>query len=248
MSSIPASKDTVAGLRRQLTFEEAARLADVEGPPITYDYAALRLTQSPLFQRMGEKIEEDITAQNIARMSEVERQHNITNIAMQGGVSRADLEEIMAQMSRMQTPGPPGPQGDMGPPGPPTNDTGQGNEYSVGGNDPRAEAEKLQLLAQIQALQQEQENMKKQSAVAQELTARLSANAARDPRAEIIRTIHEHHVHPLPVPPPQPPPDNSPLIQLVGNALASQNNNIQRVAEQLNLSVDQIRQMMQGQM
>ena len=35
--------DGLAGLRRQLTFEEAARLADVEGPPITYDYAALRL-------------------------------------------------------------------------------------------------------------------------------------------------------------------------------------------------------------
>ena len=256
MSSIPASKDMVRGLRRQLTFEEAARLADVEGPAITYDYAALRLTQSPLFQRMGEKIEEDITAQNVARMNEVERQHNITNIAMQGGVTRTDLEEIMTQMSRMQTPGPPGPQGDMGPsgdmgppgpqgnmgpPGPPGNDAGVGN-------DPRAEAERLQLLAQIQALHEEQEIMKKQSAVAQELTARLSSNAARDPRAEIVRTIHEHHVHPLPVPPPQPPPDNGPLIQLVANALANQNNNIQRVAEQLNLSVEQIRQMMQGQM
>ena len=67
------SSNMLSGLRRQLTFEEAARLADVEGPPITYDYAALRLTQSPLFQRMGEKIEEDITAQNIARMNEVER-------------------------------------------------------------------------------------------------------------------------------------------------------------------------------
>ena len=102
--------DGLAGLRRQLTFEEAARLADVEGPPITYDYAALRLTQSPLFQRMGEKLEEGITAQNIGRMNEIERQHNITNISMQGGVSRADLEEIMAQMSRA-SPGPPGPPG-----------------------------------------------------------------------------------------------------------------------------------------
>ena len=107
--------DGLAGLRRQLTFEEAARLADVEGPPITYDYAALRLVRSPLFQRMGEKLEEDISAQNVARMNEVERQHNITNIAMQGGVSRADLEEIMRQMARSA----PGAAGGLQPPPPP---------------------------------------------------------------------------------------------------------------------------------
>ena len=112
----------------------------------------------------------------------------------------------MAQMSRMQTPGPPGPQGDMGPPGPPgppSNDSGTGNDgppsnASGVGNDPRAEAKRLQLLAQIRALQEEQQIMKKQSAVAQELTPRLSSNAARDPRAELVRKIHEHHVHPLP--------------------------------------------------
>ena len=56
------------GLRRQITFAEAAKLADVEGPPLTFDRAAMRLTQSPLFQRMGEKIEEDATEQNIKRI------------------------------------------------------------------------------------------------------------------------------------------------------------------------------------
>ena len=61
------------GLRRQLTFEEAASLAEVKGPEIHFDYAALRLTQSPLFQRLGEKMEDDIGAQNAARMNEVER-------------------------------------------------------------------------------------------------------------------------------------------------------------------------------
>ena len=58
----------IGGLRKQLTFAEAARLADVEGPPLTYDYAALRLTQSPLFQRMGEKIEEEATQQSVQRI------------------------------------------------------------------------------------------------------------------------------------------------------------------------------------
>ena len=62
----------VAGLRRQLTFNEAAQLAEVQGPPLTYDYAAMRLTQSPLFQRMGEKMEEQMTTEQVARMQEVE--------------------------------------------------------------------------------------------------------------------------------------------------------------------------------
>ena len=75
--------DGLAGLRRQLTFEEAARLAEVKGPELRYDYAATRLVQSPLFQRMGEKLDEEIGAQNAARMEEVERQHvdHVTLIA-----------------------------------------------------------------------------------------------------------------------------------------------------------------------
>ena len=108
--------DGLAGLRRQLTFEEAAQLADVEGPSLHYDYPALRLTQSPLFQRMGEKLDEEITAQNVARMGEVERQHNITNLSMQSGLNRQDLEEIIAQLGRVQ--GAQGPASSMGSPGP----------------------------------------------------------------------------------------------------------------------------------
>ena len=111
----------------------------------------------------------------------------------------------------------------------------------------RAEAERAQLAAQLAALQQEQQELRNQARVAQELNARLSAQSASDPRAEIVRTIHEHHVHPLPTGPPQPPPDNGPLIELVTNALAGQNNNIQRVAETLHMSVAQITAMMQSQ-
>jgi hypothetical protein len=111
--------DGLAGLRRQLTFEEAAKLADVEGPPLSLDYPALRLTQSPLFQRMAEKLDNDITSQNMARNGEIERQNNITNLSMQSGLNRQDLEEIIAQIGRVQgPPGPSGPAGGMGPPRP----------------------------------------------------------------------------------------------------------------------------------
>ena len=110
--------DGLDGLRRQLTFEEVARIANVKGPELRYDYPATRLTQSPLFQRMGEKLDEEIRAQNVARMGEVERQHNITTLSMQSGLNRQDLEEIIAQIARMQGPrGERGEQGERGKPG-----------------------------------------------------------------------------------------------------------------------------------
>ena len=90
------------GFRRQITFEEAAQLADVEGPRLTFDYPALRLVQSPLFQRMGEQIDANVTQQNLGRIAAVEQQNDLQQAAMSAGVTRTDLEEIMNQMSRMQ--------------------------------------------------------------------------------------------------------------------------------------------------
>ena len=42
-----------------------------------------------------------IGAQNAARMNEVERQHNITRIASQSGVTRADLEEVLTELTAL---------------------------------------------------------------------------------------------------------------------------------------------------
>ena len=230
----------IAGLRRNITYDEANRLSQVKGPPITYDYAALRLTQSPLFQRMGEKLDEDITQQNVARMQHVERDNTVTQAAMQQGVSRADLEAILAQMARVQgqpgPPGPPGPQGGSGPsgaPGPP----GPGPDSDMSG------AHEEQARAQAASLLQQQQVFINQQRISEELNARHSAATARDPRAEIIRTIHEHHVHPLQTgPPPPPPPDNGPLI----TALQSQGAGMARVAESLNMSLSEMVKMHQA--
>ena len=126
--------------------------------------------------------------------------------------------------------GPPGPGGGMGPPGPPG---------MPAAPDPRVEAERAQLAAQMAVLQQEHGELLKQAKVQQELSATLSANVARDPRAEIVRELHASHVNPLPAVPPQPPPDLGPVMQLVANAMASQNNDIHRVAEHLHTSVEQ---------
>ena len=92
------------------------------------------------------------------------------------------------------------------------------------------EAQNNALMAQMQAVMEEQRKMQRHLEMSSELRARLEANNV-DKRQEVIREIHSHHVHPIQVPPAQPPPDMTPLITLVGNALANQNNNIQRVAE-----------------
>jgi hypothetical protein len=104
------------------------------------------------------------------------------------------------------------------------------------------------MLAQIAKLEQEQQVMRNQQAIAQELNSRLAANTARDPRAEIVRTIHETHVHPIAVPAPPPAAqDNAALIQLVGQTLSNQNNNIARVAETLGLSIHQATEALRAQ-
>ena len=96
-------------------------------------------------------------------------------------------------------PGAPGPQGPSGPQGP------QAPAPDVNPDaDRRIAAEREQMMAQISKLELEQQVMRNQASVAQELNSRLSAQSARDVRAEIVRTIHETHVHPAPPPPPPP--------------------------------------------
>jgi hypothetical protein len=241
------------GFRRVITFEEAAQLADAAevGPPLRLEYPSLRLVQSPLFQRMAAQIEETATQQTVSRIAAVEQDHQMQQAAMNAGVTRMDLEEVMRQVSRMEgPPGPPGEQGPQGPQGPQAPQGSQGPQGPQGpqgsqgappqSQDVRARAEQEQMLAQIAKLEQEQQVMRNQQAIAQELNSRLAAAAARDPRAEIVRTIHETHVHPVAVPAPPPPAqDNAALIQLVGNTLSSQNSNIARLAETLGLSIHQ---------
>jgi hypothetical protein len=150
-------------------------------------------------------------------------------------------------------PGQPGPQGDQGMPGPQGSPGAQGGPAELFNPDAdrRDAAERDQMAAQINKLQEEQQVMRNHTLVAQELNSRLSAQSARDVRAEIVRTIHETHVHPAPAPPPPPPPphqDNSALIQMVGAALTSQNQSIAQVAHSLGMGVNQATEAMRAQM
>ena len=124
---------------------------------------------------------------------------------------------------------------------------GGGSSGDVGaGRDVAREAADIALRAQMQQLLEEQAQMNRHLAIANEARTKLEAQNSKDTRQEIIREIHTQHVHPIQVPASQPPPDNRPLIQLIANQLESQNNNISEVARNLNMSVNEIANVLQS--
>ena len=123
---------------------------------------------------------------------------------------------------------------------------GGGSSGDVGaGRDVAREAADIALRAQMQQLLEEQAQMNRHLAIANEARTKLEAQNSKDTRQEIIREIHTQHVHPIQVPVSQPPPDIRPLIQLIANQLESQNNNISDVARNLNMSVNEIANVLQ---
>ena len=81
----------------------------------------------------------------------------------------------------------------------------------------------------------------RQMQIAQEVQNRIEAQN-RDPRKEIIREFQQV-IQPTVVPVPQPQ-DHSQLISLFERAVASQNHNIGRTAEQMGLSMQQLVEML----
>jgi len=181
------------GFRRVITFEEAAQLADAAelgvGPPLRLAYPAMRLVQSPLFQRMAGQIDETATQQQVQRIAAVEQDHRMQEAAMANGVTRRDLEEVMRHVGRMEgqqgpqgPQGPPGEQGEQGPQGPQGPEGPQGPQGPQGPPpappDIRARAEQEQMLAQLSTLEQQQQIMQNRQAMAQELNAPLTQTVA----------------------------------------------------------------------
>jgi hypothetical protein len=109
------------GLRLRLNLENALNLPD-PGPQlgIGLTYAATKAINSPMFQRLQQQIED--TDQTSRVLEERIREINITNVANDNGMNRADLEDIFRNMP----PGPPGPRGPPGEDGAPGEDGGQG--------------------------------------------------------------------------------------------------------------------------
>ena len=223
----------IVGLRRNIDYNEAVQLVD-KGDFLLggLAYPATKIVRSPLFQRMANGIEETHTQQTMNNLDETQRVATMQKISVEAGVSKQDLQELMNHISRMsqgggQGGGGAGGGGDQDMPPPP-------------GRDVAKEAQDNVLRAQMQSLLEEQRKMDRHKDIADELRQRLEAQNSKDTRQEIIREIHQHHVHPIAVPIPQTPPDPRPLIEFVASQLAAQNNNIHEVAKNLNMSQAEI--------
>ena len=104
------------GLHLRLNLERALNIQEV-GPKLGagLSYAATKAINSPLFQRLQQQIDDNDPTSRI--LEERIREINITNVANDNGMNRADLDEILRNLPP-GPPGPPGPTGDPGAPGP----------------------------------------------------------------------------------------------------------------------------------
>ena len=103
----------------------------------------------------------------------------------------------------------------------------------------------VQLQAEVEGIKEEMLKQQRQMQIAQEVQNRIEAQN-RDPRKEIIREFQQV-VQPTIVPVPQAQ-DHSQLMSLFERAMALQNNNIGRIAEQMGLSMQQLVEMLKDKM
>jgi len=144
---------------------------------------------------MANGIEETHTQQTMNNLDETQRVATMQKISVEAGVSKQDLQELMSHISRMSQGGQGGQGGgggsdDQDMPPPP-------------GRDVAKEAQDNVLRAQMQSLLEEQRKMDRHKDIADELRQKLEAQNSKDTRQEIIREIHQHHVHPIAVPVPR---------------------------------------------
>ena len=108
------SKDPREGLKLRLGYEVAR---EIERTPVIapgVSDAAVRAVNSVLYQRLQDQIVDDNPTAQI--LEERIRDINITNIASENNINKADLIAVL-QSGGFQ--GPPGDKGDKGDPGPP---------------------------------------------------------------------------------------------------------------------------------
>ena len=111
------SKDPRDGLKLRLGYEVAR---EIERTPVIapgVSDAAVKAINSVLYQRLQDQIVDDNPTAQI--LEERIRDINITNIASENNINKADLIAVLQSGGFQGPPGPPGDKGDPGGPGPP---------------------------------------------------------------------------------------------------------------------------------
>ena len=106
------SKDLREGLKLRLGYEVARKIERTPVIALGVSDAAVKAINSVLYQRLQDQIVDDNPTAQI--LEERIRDINITNIASENNINKADLIAVL-QSGGFQ--GPPGPPGDKGDPG-----------------------------------------------------------------------------------------------------------------------------------
>ena len=177
---------STAGLRKVGNYEQtlAAAIKDkqhvagVINPFLAN--AATRIINSVEFQRVKDRLEDDLTQQTKNHMDQQRFEHNVTNLAVDARINRSDLDYIVNNLQ--QPPPPPAPP-------PPPND---------------AAADRARLIAELDGMAMERERQSRQEMMAQRNAMDLAAQQVATPAQQIVREFH-HVQQPIYIPTPQIP-------------------------------------------
>ena len=175
------------GLRKVGNFEEelAAAIKDeqhrtgVLNPFLAL--AATRIINSPDFQRVKDRLVEDLASQTRSHIETKTFEHNITNTSLDSGLRRSDLDHLVHNLQQPPPPPiPPPPQNDMA-------------------------ADREKLIVELDALARKRDDQSRREMVAEANAQRLAAQEVQTPAQQIIREFH-HINTPIYVPVPATPP------------------------------------------
>ena len=177
---------STSGLRKVGNFEQALAAAIKDESHVAGTInpflanAATRIINNPEFQRVKDRLEDDLTQQTKMHMDQTNFEHHVTNLAVDARINRSDLDYIIGNLQ--QPPPPPIP------PRPP--------------ND--AAADRARLIAELDGLAQERDRQSRQDMMAERNAALLAAQEVTTTAQQIVRQFHPQQ--PIYVPGPTPVP------------------------------------------
>ena len=172
---------SVSGLRKISTFEEMLQaalkqekgIAGIIAPEL--QRSATRIINSPEFQRVKDRLEDDLVSQEKLHMERRNFENNVTNLSVEAKINRSDLQHIISNLQ--QPPAPPAP--------PPVST--------------HAAADRERLLAELDGMAMEREQRMRQEFIASQNAQNLAAQRSVTPAQQIINHFHSPQSQPQPI-------------------------------------------------
>ena len=142
--------------------------------------AASRVINNPEFQRVKDRMQDDLQQQTVQHLDQQRLEHTVTNLAVDARINRSDLDYIVTNLQ--QPPPPPAP------PPPPTDSA----------------ADRVRLIAELDGLAMERERQSRAEMLAQRNAMELAAQRVATVPQQIVREFHTQQPIYIPTPVPQP--------------------------------------------